>query len=168
MITEELKQVTHNIDRVIVKKHDVTAQFLCKIGGANGELLTVFKLIDRGATGEVESMPYEMLRGVQCKRPAPMNRNRRPTDEEMAHIKERCHPCINEEDEKKIFVGTFDNPKANFYNANGTLIASINSEDEIEVIVKLFGGVTVIKGAITFDHLMDSFELPVMNPWFQN
>ena len=167
MITEYFKEdpIYHTIDRVIVAKHDVREECLGEIVDSNGKRVRAFRLIDQGATGEVESMPYGMLRKLRARRPVPMDKGRHPDASEMASIKARVH--ISEEDEKFIFLGTSDPSTAKFYNESGTLIATINIFDDIKVIVEQAGGsMPDKKGDITFDHLMDSFERPVRNPFF--
>lgn len=170
MITEYLKadMINHRINRVIVAKHDVRDEYLCEIEDSNGKRVRAFRLIDNGATGEVESMPYEMLRKLQAKRPVPMDERRRPNASEMASIRAKCNLQLSEEDEKFIFLGAFDHSRARFYNEMGTLIAVINIFDDIKVIVEQAGGsMPDKKGDITFDHLMDSFERPIRNPFFK-
>ncbi len=170
MITEYLKadMINHRINRVIVAKHDVSEEYLCEIEDSNGKRVRAFRLIDNGATGEVESMPYEMLRKLQAKRPVPMDERRRPNASEMASIRAKCNLQLSEEDEKFIFLGAFDHSAARFYNEMGTLIAAINIFDDIKVIVEQAGGsMPDKKDDITFDHLMDSFERPIRNPFFK-
>lgn len=168
MITEYLReeQISHVIDRVIVAKHDVREEGFGEIVDSNGNHVRVFRLVGRGATGEVESMPYGMLRKLRARRPVPTDKGRHPDAGEMATIRARAH--ITEEDEKFIFLGTSDPSTAKFYNELGTLIATINIFDEIKIIVELAGGsMPDKKGEITFDHLMDSFERPVRNPFMK-
>lgn len=170
MITEYLKadMINHRINRVIVAKHDVREEYLCEIEDSNGKRVRAFRLIDNGATGEVESMPYEMLRKLLAKRPVPMDERRRPNASEMASIRAKCNLQLSEEDEKFIFLGAFDHSAARFYNEFGTLIAAINIFDDIKVIVEQAGGsMPDKKDDITFDHLMDSFERPIRNPFFK-
>ena len=170
MITEYLKadMINHRISRVIVAKHEVSEQYLCDIEDRNGKRVRAFMLTDLGATGEVESMPYEMLRELLARRPVPMDGSRRPTASEMASIKAKSSLHISEEDEKFIFLGASDPSRAGFYNAMGTLIVTINFFDDIKVIVtQAVGNMPDKKGDITFDHLMDSFELPVLNPFLE-
>ena len=170
MITEFLKEdyLTHTINRVIVAKHEVSEQYLCEIKDSNDKHVSAFRLIDHGATGEVESMPYEMLRKLHAMRPAPMSECRRPNASEMASIKAKSNLQITEENEKFIFLGAFKHRTARFFNDSGTLIASINMFDEIKVILTLAGGsIPDKKGDITFEHLMDSFELPIRSPFYK-
>jgi len=170
MITEYLReeQLSHTISRVIVARHEVSEQFLCEIKDSNGKHIRAFKLNDHGATGEVDSMPYVMLRDLLVLRPAPMAEYRRPDASEMARIKAKSNLQIAEEDEKFIFLGAPTHRVARFYNDSGTLITSINMFDDIKVILSLAGGSMFDKkGDITFDHLMDSFELPVRSPFLQ-
>lgn len=170
MITEYLKeeQIFHVINRVIVAKHEVSEQYLCEIEDSNGKRVRAFRLIDHGATGEVETMPYEMLRKLHAMRPAPMDKSRRPNANEMATIRAKSNRQLSEEDEKFVFLGAFNPITARFYNECGTLIATINMFDDIKVIVTQAGGsMPDKKGDITFDHLMDSLELPVHNPFFK-
>ncbi len=168
MITEYLntEQISHTINRVIVAKHEVSEQYLCEIKDSNSKHIRAFRLIDHGATGEVDSMPYEMLRKLRAARPAPMDESRRPNASEMASIRAKCNLHLSEEDEKFIFLGAFDPSTARFYNELGTLVATINIFDDIKVIVSQAGGTMPDKkGDITFEHLMDSFELSVRNPF---
>lgn len=170
MITEYLKadMISHRISRVIVAKHEVSEQFLCEIKDCNGKHVRAFRLIDHGATGEVDSMPYVMLRNLLVLRPVPMDERRRPNASEMASIRAKCNLQPSEEDEKFIFLGAFDHSATRFYNESGTLITAINIFDDIKVIVEQAGGsMPDKKGDITFDHLMDSFELPICNPFFK-
>ena len=170
MITEYLReeQIPHTINRVIVSKHKVSEEYLCEIKDCNGKHVRAFRLIDHGATGEVASMPYEMLRKLLVLRPAPMDESRRPNASEMASIRANSNLHIPEEDEKFIFLGASDPSTARFYNECGTLIATINFFDDIKVIVVQAGGTMPDKkGEVTFDHLMDSFERPVYNPFFK-
>lgn len=170
MITEYLKadMINHRISRVIVAKHEVSEQYLCEIEDSNGKRVRAVRVIDHGATGEVESMPYEMLRKLHALRPAPMDESRHPIASEMASIRAKCHLHLSEEDEKFIFLGAFIPSATRFYNEWGTLIATINIFDDIKVIVEQAGGsMPDKKGDITFDHLMDSFEQPIRNPFFK-
>lgn len=170
MITEYLReeQISHVINRVIVAKHKVTEEYLCEIEDSNGKRVRAFRLIDHGATGEVDSMPYEMLRKLRAARPAPMDESRRPNASEMASIRAKSNLQLSEEDEKFIFLGAFDPSTARFYNEWGTLVATINIFDDIKVIVSQAGGTMPDKkGDITFEHLMDSFELSVRNPFMK-
>lgn len=169
MITEYLKkeQIFHTIDRVIVAKHDVREEYLCEIEDSNGKRVRVFRLIDHGPTGEVESMPYGMLRKLRATRPVPMDKSRHPNASDMASIKAKCILRLSKEDEKFIFLGAADLSTAKFYNELGALITTINIFDDIKVIVVQAGGsMPDKKDGITFDHLMDSFERPVRNPFF--
>ena len=170
MITEYLKadMINHRINRVIVAKHDVREEYLCEIEDSNGKRVRAFRLIDNGATGEVESMPYDMLRKLLAKRPVPMDESRHPNASEMASIRSKCSLQLSEEDENFIFLGAFDHSRARFYNEMGTLITAINFFDNIKVIVVQAGGsMPDKKGEITFEHFMDSFERPVFNPFFK-
>ena len=170
MITEYLKQdmINHRISRVIVAKHEVSEQYLCEIEDSNGKRVRAIRLIDYGATGEVESMPYEMLRKLRAMRPVSMDGGRHPNASEMASIRSKCNLKLSEEDEKFIFLGAFRPSAARFYNDCGTLIATINIFDDIKVIVEQAGGsMPDKKDDITFDHLMDSFERPIRNPFFK-
>jgi hypothetical protein len=170
MITEYLKeeQIPHVINRVIVAKHDVSEEYLCEIEDSNGKRVRAFRLIDHGATGEVETMPYEMLRKLRARRPAPMSVSRHPNASEMASIRAKSNLRLSEEDEKFIFLGAFDPSAARFYNELGTLMVTINIFDDISVIVTQVGGsMPDKKGGITFDHLMDSLERPFHNPFFK-
>jgi hypothetical protein len=170
MITEYLKQdmINHRISRVIVAKHEVSEQYLCEIEDSNGKRVRAIRLIDYGATGEVESMPYEMLRNLRAMRPVSMDGSRHPNASEMASIRAKCNLHLSEEDEKFIFLGAFRPSAARFYNESGTLIASINIFDDLKVIVEQAGGsMPDKKDSITFDHLMDSFERPIYNPFFK-
>lgn len=169
MITEYFKEdpISHTINRVIVAKHDVREEYLCEIVDSNGKRVRAFRLIDQGATGEVESMPYGMLRKLLVRRPVPMDKGRHPDASEMASIKAKSNLNISEEDERFIFLGALEVGTAKFYNELGTLIATINIFDDIKVIVEQAGGSMSDKtGDITFEHLMDSFERPVRNPFF--
>lgn len=170
MITEYLKkeQISHVINRVIVAKHEVSEQYLYEIKDSNGNWVRAFRVIDHGATGEVETMPYEMLRKLHAMRPVSMDEGRHPNASEMASIKAKNNLHLSEEDEKHVFLGEFRHSAARFYNESGTLIATINIFDDIKVIVTQAGGsMPDKKGDITFDHLMDSFELPVRNPFLE-
>lgn len=170
MITEFLKEdyLTHTINRVIVAKHEVSEQYLCEITDSNGKHVRAFRLIDHGATGEVESMPYEMLRKLHTMRPVPIGECRHPNESEMARIKAKSNLQITEEDEKFIFLGALTPITARFYNEWGTLVAAINIFDDIKVILSLAGGsIPDKKGDITFEHLMDSFELPIRSPFYK-
>jgi hypothetical protein len=170
MIIEYLKadMINHRINRVIVAKHDVREEYLCEIEDSNGKRVRAFRLIDNGATGEVETMPYDMLRKLRAVRPVPMDESRRPNASEMASIRAKCILQLSEEDEKFIFLGAFDPSRAGFYNEMGTLITTINIFDDIKVIVTQAGGsMPDKKDSITFDHLMDSFERPIQNPFFK-
>ena len=160
--------ISHRIDRVIVAKHDVREEYLCEIEDSNGKRVRAFRLIDHGSTGEVESMPYEMLRKLRAARPVPMEESRHPNASEMASIRAKCNLQLSEEDETFIFLGVFGPSTARFYNEWGTLITTINIFDDIKVIVEQAGGsMPDKKGDITFDHLMDSFERPIRNPFFK-
>ena len=170
MITEYLReeQISHVINRVIVAKHKVTEEPLCEIKDCNGKPIRAFRLKDHGATGEVDSMPYEMLRNLLVMRPAPMDEWRRPNASEMESIKAKSNLQISEEDEKFIFLGAHNHCTARFYNDSGTLITAINFFDGIKVIVNQAGGTMPDKkGDITFEHFMDSFELSVRNPFMK-
>ena len=170
MITEYLReeQISHTINRVIVARHDVTVQYLCVIEDSKGNELKAFKLIDHGATGEVDSMPYEMLRNLLALRPVPMDKCRHPTKSELASIKEYSRPRISEADKNFIYLCTSDPSTAKFCNERETPIVTINIFDDIKVIVNQAGGTMPDKkGDITFEHFMDSFELSVRNPFME-
>ena len=170
MITEYLReeQISHVINRVIVAKHKVTEEPLCEIEDCNGEQVRAFRLIDHGVTGEVDSMPYAMLRSLLVMRPAPMDACRHPNASEMASIKANSNLQITEEDEKFIFLGALNHRTARFFHESGKLITSINMFDDIKVIVVQAGGsMPDKKESITFDHLMDSLELSIHSPFFQ-
>lgn len=170
MITEYLRKehISHVIDRVIVVRHEVSEACLGEIVDSNGEHVRVSSLVDHGATGEVESMPYGMLRKLRVLRPASMDTCRHPDAGEMATIRARARVHISEEDEKFIFLGASNHRAARFYNDSGTLIATINIFDDIKVIINQAGGsMPDKKGDITFEHLMDSFERPVRNPFME-
>ena len=109
-----------------------------------------------------------MLRKLRVARPVPMDESRRPNASEMSSIRAKSNRHISEEDEKFIFLGAFDPSTARFYNEWGTLVTTINFFDDIKVIVVQAGGsMPDKKGEVTFDHLMDSFERPVYNPFFK-